>query len=59
MFSSLLYFVVIAITMAFAFTPTTFVAIVTGYYFGWLGLPGMVVAYALASVIGYEPGPTA
>ncbi|GAB3291003.1 hypothetical protein GCM10027511_03830 [Hymenobacter humi] len=50
----LLYFVVIAITMAFAFTPTTFVAIVTGYYFGWLGLPGMVVAYALASVIGYE-----
>ncbi|SFQ68812.1 TVP38/TMEM64 family protein [Hymenobacter arizonensis] len=50
----LLYFVVIAFTMAFAFTPTTFVAIVTGYYFGWLGLPGMVLAYALASVIGYE-----
>jgi uncharacterized membrane protein YdjX (TVP38/TMEM64 family) len=50
----LLYFVVIAFTMAFAFTPTTFVAIVTGYYFGWLGLPGMVLAYALASIIGYE-----
>ncbi|WP_426059741.1 TVP38/TMEM64 family protein [Hymenobacter sp. B1770] len=50
----LLYFVVIAFTMAFAFTPTTFVAIVTGYYFGWMGLPGMVLAYALASIIGYE-----
>ncbi|MDB5233749.1 MAG: hypothetical protein JWR44_742 [Hymenobacter sp.] len=51
---ALLYFVVIAITMAFALTPTTFVAIVTGYYFGWAGLAGMVLAYALASAIGYE-----
>jgi uncharacterized membrane protein YdjX (TVP38/TMEM64 family) len=50
----LLYFVVIAGTMAFALTPTTFVAIVTGYYFGWIGLPGMVLAYALAAAIGYE-----
>ena len=50
----LLYFVVIAFTMAFAFTPTTFVAIVTGYYFGWTGLAGMVLAYALAAAIGYE-----
>jgi uncharacterized membrane protein YdjX (TVP38/TMEM64 family) len=51
---ALLYFVVIAFTMAFALTPTTFVAIVTGYYFGWAGLAGMVLAYALASAIGYE-----
>ena len=51
---ALLYFMVIAITMAFALTPTTFVAIVTGYYFGWVGLPGMVLAYALAAAIGYE-----
>lgn len=50
----LLYFLVIAITMAFALTPTTVVAIVTGYYLGWGGLPGMVVAYALAAAIGYE-----
>ena len=50
----LLYFVVIAITMAFALTPTTFVAIVTGYYFGWAGLLGMILAYALAAAIGYE-----
>ena len=51
---ALLYFSIIAFTMAFAFTPTTFVAIVTGYYFGWGGLPGMVLAYALAAAIGYE-----
>ena len=51
---ALLYFVVIAFTMAFALTPTTFVAIVTGYYVGWSGLVGMVLAYALAAAIGYE-----
>ena len=51
---ALLYFLVIAFTMAFALTPTTFVAIVTGYYFGWAGLLGMVLAYALAAAIGYE-----
>ncbi len=50
----LAYYAVIAFTMAFALTPTTFVAIVTGYYLGWNGLPGMVVAYALAAAIGYE-----
>ncbi|MBD2767409.1 VTT domain-containing protein [Hymenobacter sp. BT664] len=50
----LLYFVVIAFTMASALTPTTFVAIVTGYYFGWPGVAGVVLAYALASAIGYE-----
>lgn len=48
------YFGAIAVTMALALTPTTFVAIVTGYYFGWAGLPGMVLAYALAAAIGYE-----
>ena len=50
----LLYFVIIAFTMAFALTPTTVVAIVSGYYLGWSGLPGMVAAYALAAAIGYE-----
>ncbi|SNC75223.1 Uncharacterized membrane protein YdjX, TVP38/TMEM64 family, SNARE-associated domain [Hymenobacter gelipurpurascens] len=51
---SIFYFVVIAFTMAFAFTPTTFVALVTGFYLGWSGLPGMVVAYGLAALIGYR-----
>lgn len=51
---SLIYFGVIAFTMAFAITPTTFVALVTGFYLGWAGLPGMVLAYALASLVGYQ-----
>lgn len=51
---SLLYFVAVALTMALALTPTTFVAIVTGYFLGWMGLPGMVAAYALAAALGYE-----
>jgi uncharacterized membrane protein YdjX (TVP38/TMEM64 family) len=51
---SIFYFVAIAFTMAFAFTPTTFVALVTGFYLGWAGLPGMVLAYAMAAFIGYH-----
>lgn len=51
---SLFYFAVAGLLMATALTPTTFVAIITGFYFGWVGLPGMVAAYALASAIGYE-----
>ncbi len=50
---SLAYFAVIAFTMAFALTPTTFVALVTGFYFGWLAFPGMVLSYALAAMVGY------
>jgi uncharacterized membrane protein YdjX (TVP38/TMEM64 family) len=50
----LLYFTVVGLTMALALTPTTFVAIISGYYFGWVGLPGMVAAYALAAALGYE-----
>lgn len=51
---SLLYFAAVSLTMALALTPTTFVAIVTGYFLGWAGLPGMVAAYALAAALGYE-----
>ena len=51
---SLLYFALAGLTMALALTPTTFVAIISGYYFGWAGLPGMVAAYALAAALGYE-----
>jgi len=51
---SLLYFLAVSLTMALALTPTTFVAIVSGYFLGWAGLPGMVAAYALAAALGYE-----
>ena len=49
----LLYFVVISITMSLALTPTTFVALVSGFYLGWPGFVGVVVSYGIASLIGY------
>ncbi|MBC5773939.1 VTT domain-containing protein [Pontibacter sp. KCTC 32443] len=50
----LLYFVVISVTMALALTPTTFVALVSGFYLGWQGFPGVVVAYGIAALVGYS-----
>ena len=47
------YFVVVSLTMALALTPTTFVALITGFYLDWAGFPGVVVAYGLASLVGY------
>jgi uncharacterized membrane protein YdjX (TVP38/TMEM64 family) len=49
----LLYFVVVSLTMAFALTPTTFVALATGFFLGWAGFPGVVVSYGIAALIGY------
>ncbi|MGI4873353.1 MAG: TVP38/TMEM64 family protein [Janthinobacterium lividum] len=48
------YFALMGVTMALALTNSTFVVIVTGYFLGWAGLPGMVVSYALAAALGYE-----
>src|SRR5688500_12162049 len=50
---TLLYFIIVAITMTFALTPTTFVALVTGFYFGWPGFLGVVLSYGLAALLGY------
>lgn len=49
----LLYFGVVSFTMAFALTPTTFVALVTGFFLGWPSFPGVVVSYGLAAMLGY------
>ena len=49
----LLYFGVISVTMAFALTPTTFVALVSGFYLGWNGFAGIVVSYGVAALVGY------
>lgn len=50
----LLYFAIISITMALALTPTTFVALVSGFYLGWNGFAGIVIAYGIAALIGYS-----
>lgn len=51
---SLLYFVIVGVAMAFSLINTTAVVLVTGFYLGWSGFPGMVVAYALAALVGYQ-----
>ncbi|HEX8504128.1 MAG TPA: VTT domain-containing protein [Hymenobacter sp.] len=51
---SLLYFVIVGVAMAFSLVNTTAVVLVTGFYLGWSGFPGMVVAYALAALVGYQ-----
>lgn len=45
-----------SITMAFGLTPTTFVAILCGYYFGFFGLIGLLIAYPIAAYIGLKFG---
>ncbi len=50
----LLFFVIVSFTMAFALTPTTFVALLSGYFLGWNALIPMSIAYVAASYIGYQ-----
>jgi len=50
----LLYFIAISCTMALALTPTTFVALVSGFYLYWEGFPGVVISYGIAALLGYS-----
>ncbi len=49
-----LYFVVSCFTMALAFTPTTFVALVSGYFLGMSAAPFVIGAYIVASYLGFQ-----
>lgn len=40
-------------TMGFALTPTTVIALVSGYFLGFLGMFPVVITYSLASIIGF------
>lgn len=42
--------------MGLALVPTTFFAVVSGYVFGWASFPFLVLAYTLASALGYISG---
>ena len=50
------YFTLVTITMGLAITHTTFIAILSGYFFSWYGMPGIIISYLLASVIGLALG---
>ena len=51
-----LLFLLSAFTMTLAMTPSTFVALVGGYFLGWQATAFMLVAYFLASFMGYQAG---
>ncbi|MEX2591812.1 MAG: VTT domain-containing protein [Anditalea sp.] len=52
----LLYTVITSLLMGLALMPTTLLAIISGFLFGWESFPFLVIAYSLASVIGYWAG---
>jgi uncharacterized membrane protein YdjX (TVP38/TMEM64 family) len=40
-------------TMAFAMTPTTFIALLSGYFLGLKAIPFVIISYFIASIMGY------
>lgn len=52
----LLYTLATTLFMGLALLPTTFLAILSGFVFGWVSLPFLVLGYMLATVIGYLIG---
>jgi uncharacterized membrane protein YdjX (TVP38/TMEM64 family) len=47
-------FLLACFTMSFALTPTTFVALLSGYFLGWRAFLPLAVSYWAASYIGYK-----
>jgi uncharacterized membrane protein YdjX (TVP38/TMEM64 family) len=41
-------------TMSFAMTPTTFVALLSGYFLGWSAIIPVCLSYWVASIIGFK-----
>lgn len=55
-FTYIVFFSASIFTMGLALTPTTFIAIISGHFWGWMGLPGVIIGYAFAAVLGYAAG---
>jgi uncharacterized membrane protein YdjX (TVP38/TMEM64 family) len=53
---AMLFFLIAIFTMSLALTPTTLVAILTGYFFGWSGFIPLMLAYAVACILGLQTG---
>jgi uncharacterized membrane protein YdjX (TVP38/TMEM64 family) len=47
-------FTISTFTMAFALTPTTFIALTCGYFLGIKCVPWLIISYGIASLIGYH-----
>jgi uncharacterized membrane protein YdjX (TVP38/TMEM64 family) len=48
-----LFYLGTCFTMALALTPTTFIALISGYFLGWKAIPFVAVSYFFASFTGY------
>ena len=48
-----LLFALSALTMALALTPSTLIALVSGYFLGWSALPFITITYPLAALLGF------
>ena len=48
-----LVFLLSCLTMGLAFTPTTFIALASGYFLGLAAIPAVVLGYTVASLIGF------
>ncbi|MGC8864730.1 MAG: TVP38/TMEM64 family protein [Bacteroidales bacterium] len=49
---TLIFYTAAAFTMFLGLTPTTFIAVISGYAFGWKGLLLMMIAYPAAALMG-------
>jgi uncharacterized membrane protein YdjX (TVP38/TMEM64 family) len=47
-------FIIACFTMAFALTPTTFVALLSGYFLGWQAFIPLALSYWIASFFGFK-----
>lgn len=54
----MIFYAATAFTMFLGLTPTTFIAVITGYAFGWKGLGMMMIAYPAAALMGLFFGKT-
>jgi uncharacterized membrane protein YdjX (TVP38/TMEM64 family) len=48
-----LFYLCTCFTMAFAMTPTTFIALLSGYFLGLKAIPFVIISYFIASIMGY------
>jgi uncharacterized membrane protein YdjX (TVP38/TMEM64 family) len=55
-FDYLTYTIFGALLMGLALLPTTLIALASGFFFGWISLPFLILGYSLASILGYGIG---
>ncbi|MFT7032630.1 MAG: putative membrane protein YdjX (TVP38/TMEM64 family) [Cyclobacteriaceae bacterium] len=54
MWAWVFFYLITIVTMALAITPTTFIALISGYFLGFGGLVPIIISYQMASLLGYN-----